>query len=66
MPQNRPKPEKCVKQYGLSLTATAFLPTSRWGGWVAVGGGGKLLNRRKSIYGKNAAVYSLIVSLTDL
>jgi hypothetical protein len=24
-----------------SLTATAFSPTSRWGGWVAVGGGGK-------------------------
>jgi hypothetical protein len=24
-----------------SLTAAAFSPTSRWGGWVAVGGGGK-------------------------
>jgi hypothetical protein len=23
-----------------SLTAAAFSPTSRWGGWVAVGGGG--------------------------
>jgi hypothetical protein len=24
-----------------SLTAAAFSPTSRWEGWVAVGGGGK-------------------------
>jgi hypothetical protein len=51
-----------------SLTAAAFLPTSRWGGGggVAVGVGGKPLNRRKSVRGKNAAVYLPIVSLTDL
>jgi hypothetical protein len=24
-----------------SLMAAAFSPTSRWGGWVAMGGGGK-------------------------
>jgi hypothetical protein len=37
MPQNRPKPEKFVKQCIPSLTAATFSPTSRWGGWVAVG-----------------------------
>jgi hypothetical protein len=48
MPQNRTKPEKCVKQYGLSVTAAAFSPTSRWGGvgWQW-GVGGKPLNRAK-------------------
>jgi hypothetical protein len=31
-----------------SLMAAAFLPTSRWGGWVAVGGGGKAAKEGKS------------------
>jgi hypothetical protein len=31
-----------------SLTATTFLHTSRWGGWVAVGGGGKAAKQGKS------------------
>jgi hypothetical protein len=31
-----------------SLTVAAFSPTSRWGGWVAVGGGGKATKEDKS------------------
>jgi hypothetical protein len=31
-----------------SLTAAAFSPTSRWGGRVAVGGGGKAAKQDKS------------------
>jgi hypothetical protein len=31
-----------------SLTAATFSPTSRWGGWGAVGGGGKAAKQGKS------------------
>ena len=34
-------PKKGYLMYIPSLTAATFSPTSRWGGWVAVGGGGK-------------------------
>ncbi len=33
-----------------SLTAATFSPTSRWGGWVAVGGGGKAAKQGKSLF----------------
>jgi hypothetical protein len=65
--------KKSYLMYVPSLTATAFLPTSRWGGggWVAVGGGGKAAKQGKGpftakIRPKNTAVYSSIVGLTDL
>jgi hypothetical protein len=59
------------KKYSLmcipSLTAAALLPTSRWGGWVEVGGWGESRQMGlKSVHGKNAADYLLIVGLTDL
>ncbi len=49
MPQNKTKSQKRLLKMCLpSLTAAAFSPTSRWGGgWVAVGVGGKPLNRAK-------------------
>jgi hypothetical protein len=31
-----------------SLTAAAFSPASRWGGWVAMGGGGKAAKQGKN------------------
>jgi hypothetical protein len=34
--------------YKPSLTAATFSPTSRWGVWVAVGGGGKAAQEGKS------------------
>ncbi len=52
--------------YILSLTAATFSPTSRWGGWVAVGVGGKPSTGQKSVFGKNLAVYLPIFGLTDL
>jgi hypothetical protein len=33
-----------------SLTATAFSPTSKRGGWVAVGGGGKAAKQGENLF----------------
>jgi hypothetical protein len=43
-------PKKGYLMYVPSLTAAAFLPTSRWGGggWAAVGVGGKAAKEGKS------------------
>jgi hypothetical protein len=66
MPQNRPMAEK----YGLTvctMSSGRHILAHMWmGGRVEAGVGGKPLYLRKSIHGKNAAVYSRIVSLTDL
>jgi hypothetical protein len=40
-PQNSQSPKKSYWMCIPSLTAAAFSPTSRWGGWVAVGDGRK-------------------------
>jgi hypothetical protein len=54
----------------LSLTAVSFLPTFRWGGSAGAGGGRKAAESKKhnenAFTAKNAAVYALIVGLTDL
>jgi hypothetical protein len=59
-------PKKGHLMYIPSLTAATFSPTSRWWGWVAVGGGGKAAKQGKSIHSKNMAVYFPIDGLTDL
>ncbi len=46
-----------------SLTAAAFLPTSRWGGWVAVGGGGKVAKQDESL-GFTAKMRPIICQLS--
>ncbi len=43
-------PKKSYQMCIPSLTATAFLPTSRWGGWVAEGGEGKAAKQGESLF----------------
>jgi hypothetical protein len=47
-------PKKGYFKYISSLTAATFSPKSRWGGWVAVGGGWgeSLQTGQKSVQGK--------------
>ncbi len=46
--QKGQSPKKGHLMYIPSFTAATFSPTSRWGGWVAVGGGGKAAKQGKS------------------